>query len=130
MNQGPSDLQSDALPTELSRHKNRELIFSFIITWLDPNIFYRVPRLNIRIVDKGNVYNLPYCSFYRYYIYARLTAKLFITVLLRYLYQFEHKTGVGGLAQVVERSIRIREAPGSIPGFSIFVNLDIRNGRS
>ena len=24
----------------------------------------------------------------------------------------------GGLAQVVERSIRIREAPGSIPGFS------------
>ena len=30
----------------------------------------------------------------------------------------------GGLAQVVERSIRIREAPGSIPGFSNF-NTDI-----
>ena len=26
----------------------------------------------------------------------------------------------GGLAQVVERSICIREAPGSIPGFSTF----------
>ena len=29
----------------------------------------------------------------------------------------------GGLAQVVERSICIREAPGSIPGFSIFQNI-------
>ena len=28
----------------------------------------------------------------------------------------------GGLAQVVERSICIREAPGSIPGFSNFQN--------
>ena len=30
----------------------------------------------------------------------------------------EQKNVQGGLAQVVERSIRIREAPGSIPGFS------------
>ena len=29
----------------------------------------------------------------------------------------------GGLAQVVERSICIREAPGSIPGFSSFQNI-------
>ena len=29
----------------------------------------------------------------------------------------------GGLAQVVERSICIREAPGSIPGFSTFHNM-------
>ena len=50
-----------------------------------------------------------------------VTCIIFNPVLLRYIYQFEHKTGVGGLAQVVERSIRIREAPGSIPGFSIFV---------
>ena len=28
---------------------------------------------------------------------------------------------IGGLAQVVERSICIREAPGSIPGFSTFL---------
>ena len=32
----------------------------------------------------------------------------------------ETRISYGGLAQVVERSICIREAPGSIPGFSIF----------
>ena len=33
----------------------------------------------------------------------------------------------GGLAQVVERSIRIREAPGSIPGFSNFTIIFVAN---
>ena len=33
---------------------------------------------------------------------------------------FETQFSQGGLAQVVERSICIREAPGSIPGFSSF----------
>ena len=36
---------------------------------------------------------------------------------------FETSSTQGGLAQVVERSICIREAPGSIPGFSIFTSL-------
>ena len=35
----------------------------------------------------------------------------------------------GGLAQVVERSICIREAPGSIPGFSTFHSM-VENGYS
>ena len=37
----------------------------------------------------------------------------------------------GGLAQVVERSICIREAPGSIPGFSNFQNRvkDVSDGQ-
>ena len=34
---------------------------------------------------------------------------------------------LGELAQVVERSIRIREVPGSIPGFSIYFNSNKSN---
>ena len=38
-----------------------------------------------------------------------------------YLFTFIILSSIGGLAQVVERSICIREAPGSIPGFSIII---------
>ena len=38
---------------------------------------------------------------------------------------YKHKSNIlcttGGLAQMIERSLRMREVPGSIPGFSIIV---------
>ena len=38
----------------------------------------------------------------------------------QFILVFATVNSIGGLAQMVERSICIREAPGSIPGFSTF----------
>ena len=107
-----SDLQSPALPTELSvvmsqGEKERQDTHFFICTVSVVPIDHDISGGIAQVVSRG------FC------IQEEPGSIPMRSSFLRLWLLSPHELA-GGLAQVVERSICIREAPGSIPGFSTF----------